>query len=160
AASLLATGQATLSSLLPPRVAALAKGVTTTMLWCRVTMVLVAGLALAMGTAASMTGPPDTSPPAPGAQTPAARPQTAQAKPAPAAAAPVQPQAMPLSGHKGAVNAVAFTSDGKTLATAGADGTVRVWDSIGTQIHKLDQAGNPVCVAFSPTGKTLVAGST
>jgi WD40 repeat protein len=32
-----------------------------------------------------------------------------------------------LSGHVGGVNALAFTLDGKTLASAGGDGAVRLW---------------------------------
>jgi WD40 repeat protein len=31
-------------------------------------------------------------------------------------------------GHTGTINAFAFTSDGKTLASASADTTVLVWD--------------------------------
>ena len=33
-----------------------------------------------------------------------------------------------LSGHVGAINAIAFTADGTHLVTGGVDGTLRLWD--------------------------------
>ncbi len=159
AALLLASGQATLAGLLPPRVAALVKGGMTTMLLCRVTMV-AAGLALGLGATVALTKPADDAPPAPQQKPPAKR-AAAAAKPAPAADGLVRPESLPLLGHRGAVHAIAFGQAGKVVATAGADGTVRIWDaSTGVQLHKLDQPGKLVGLAFSLDGRTLAASST
>ena len=73
------------------------------------------------------------------------------------------PFATRLTGHDGAVNSVAISPDGHTLATGAADNMIRVWDIANTR----DPTSQGILtthsdvvnsVVFSPDGRTLAAG--
>src|SRR4030095_3944510 len=64
-----------------------------------------------------------------------------------------------LRGHSGVVHWVAFTPDGKTLATASWDRTVKLWAAdTGKLLATLrGHTETVLAVAFSPDGRSLAS---
>jgi WD40 repeat protein len=65
-----------------------------------------------------------------------------------------------LSGHTSTVNSVAFSPDGRLLASGSDDGTIKLWEVATGNLVRTLTGNDPVgSIAFSPDGRFLAADS-
>jgi len=71
-----------------------------------------------------------------------------------------RPELILQTGHSVKVDAMAFSPDGLSIATGGADGTIKIWDAAAVrELRTLaGHAGGVKAVAFNPDGTKLVSG--
>jgi hypothetical protein len=61
-------------------------------------------------------------------------------------------------GHQGPIHDICFHPDSQRIATAGQDGSVRIWSLEGKELFAMPQSGRVACLTFSPDGELLAVG--
>jgi WD40 repeat protein len=65
-----------------------------------------------------------------------------------------------INGHRAEVRSIAFSPNGKLMASASADQTIKLWNREGVHLATLKGHANAVwSVAFSPDSQWLISAS-
>jgi WD40 repeat protein len=62
-----------------------------------------------------------------------------------------------FKGHKGWVNSISFSPDGKILVSSSKDLTIKLWDINGRELTTLQVNVEVLNASFSPDGKTIAS---
>jgi WD40 repeat protein len=68
------------------------------------------------------------------------------------------PQTAELRAHKGAATAVAFTDDGRLIASAGADGTLKLWNAANGSAVRTVALGTSPATSLAVSGRRAATG--